>query len=134
MGTLSWRFSLAQAIEKLGRASDAVYAAKLQLEHFPFNVALRANAHAVVGRCLAALGRMDEAVAIFRTGVAEANTHGIYFLEMLLNRDLITHVLDQSNRRHEQMAALGRQVCRPLFSFPAPLAARDGLAPFIPIG
>ena len=96
-----------EVFESLGRYADGVIAAQKDISEYPLIPTLQAQSHTALGRCLAKLGRLEEAEQAFNTAIDFAQRALLPFVEMLAHRDLIVHVLDGDGRRESQLAALG---------------------------
>ena len=90
---------LPEAYAALGRHQDAVTAARLVQQQFPFNPFVQLHALGVTGRSLAALANAGErckssedggaaACAVLVSAVAEARRIKVPFVELMLARDL----------------------------------------------
>ena len=73
--------------EYLGRFDDAVFVSELIMERFPFSPHLQIQHGLVSGRCLAALGRGQEAAAKFRVAAAEAARVKANWHALMIARD-----------------------------------------------
>ena len=96
-----------EVFESLGRFADGEIAARKDISEFPLIKTLQAQSHTALGRCLAKLGRAEEAEQAFNAAIEFAQQALMPFAEMAARRDLIVHVLDGSGRRESQLAALG---------------------------
>jgi tetratricopeptide (TPR) repeat protein len=98
----------AEVFETLGEFENGLVAADTDLRCMPHHPYIQIEAGVARARCLAKLGRLEEAEAAFEKAIADAAASRFPFWEMLARRDLVVHVLDGAGRRDEQMAPLGR--------------------------
>ena len=97
----------AEVFESLGRFADGAISARQDIAEYPLIPTLQAQSHTALGRCLAQLGKPEEAEQAFNTAIEFAQQAVLPFVEMIARRDLIVHVLDGGGRRDSQLAALG---------------------------
>jgi len=98
----------AEVFERLGELENALTAADTDLRCNPHNPYAQMEVGLARARCLAKLGRTAEAEGAFEQLIADAITFRFSFWELLARRDFIVHVLDDAERRDEQMAPLGK--------------------------
>ena len=98
---------IVRAMESVERYEDGVALAERVLKSHPNQPNLVVEANRALGRCLAKLGRVDEAERAFQAAIAEAVRVERTYHEMLARCDYIQSVLDGAGRRDEQLGALG---------------------------
>ena len=119
--TLFYGEGLCEAYAVLGRHTDAIAAASLQREQFPFNPFLQLHAQGVAGRSTAALGGDGAAAAAAAALAAAAESAArckLPFLEVMLLRDMA--VASGGEPAPDVLARLGRPLAQ-LVSGPAEL-------------
>lgn len=104
--------------EAAGQYAEAVLAAQVLMDRFPFNMIIRLDAMKVTARCQTALAhgegsRSDTSRATFAAAIELGLAHHAPFLALLLARDLICRELDpngpgDSEARQRGLAAIGR--------------------------
>jgi tetratricopeptide (TPR) repeat protein len=131
----------AEVFETLGEFENGLVAADTDLRCMPHHPFIQIEAGVARARCLAKLGRLEEAEAAFEKAIADAAAFRFLFWEMLARRDLVVHVLDGAGRRDEQLVPLGRCIAamvRPAAEYTevlgAGLDAEEAVAAFQEVG
>ena len=95
---------------------QALEAGEIFAARFPFNYAANVWDRGSKARCQHVLGQVDAARATWLSAIEDAHQHRLRVFEMMLNRDLITMVLDGEGGdegdggRGPQLLPLGRAI------------------------
>lgn len=114
----AFMYAESEGFEKLGRLDEAIEAATINRERFPYNASAQWNSSLVEARVRVAQGKLGEADGKFAEAVAMARRAGERFSETMIIKDWFRELLGSERVGHsdearltssqEQMAALGR--------------------------